>query len=236
MQFTTPLIHGKLIKRYKRFLCDVELDSGDRITASCPNTGSMMGLTEPGLDVWLSVSDNTQRKYPYTWEMVEVDLGPGPSLVGINTGHPNKLVTEAITNSIIVELQNYPELKREQKYGKNSRIDILLSNGDAKCYVEVKNVHLMREHGNAEFPDSVTERGAKHLRELSDMVRAGHRAVMMYLIQRADAEVFSLARDVDPVYGEAFDAAREAGVEALAYACEICPEGIAVARSIAIEG
>ncbi len=236
MKFSSSLLHGTLIKRYKRFLCDVTLDNGATVTASCPNTGSMMGLKEPGLGVWLSTSDNPKRKYPHTWEMVEVDLGHGPSLVGINTGHPNKLVAEAIENGTIVELQGYSQLKREQKYGKNSRIDILLSDeSERKCYVEVKNVHLMREHGLAEFPDSVTERGTKHLGELADMVREGHRAMMMYLIQRGDAETFAFARDVDPVYGKAFDLASDVGVEALAYVCSMSPEGIEVMHNIPLE-
>ncbi|MEO0617757.1 MAG: DNA/RNA nuclease SfsA [Pseudomonadota bacterium] len=234
MKFDTPLVRGTLIKRYKRFLADVKLDSGETVTASCPNTGSMKGLTEPGCPVWLSTSDNPKRKYAHTFEMIEVDLGDGPCVVGINTGHPNKLVEEAILSGRIKELKGYPVLKREQKYGKNSRIDLLLAKGEdddaARCYVEVKNVHLMRRAGRAEFPDSVTSRGAKHLEELGDMVEAGHRAVMVYLIQRGDAKTFSFAEDFDPDYVAAFARAKSRGVEAIAYVCDVTPEGIEVKR------
>ena len=235
MKFPGPLVRGTLIKRYKRFLSDVRLENGEVVTASCPNTGAMTGLTEAGAPVWLSLSDNPKRKYKHTWEMIETDLGAGPTLVGINTGHPNKLVTEAIESGVIAELGGYEGLKREQKYGRNSRIDILLDDPQrGRCYVEVKNVHLMRRAGAAEFPDSVTARGTKHLAELADMVRQGHRSVMVYLIQRGDAETFALARDVDPTYGAAFDTARETGVEALAYVCELTPEAIEVRRRVDI--
>ncbi len=233
MLFPAPLIRGQLIKRYKRFLADVKLDSGEEITAHCANPGAMLGLAEPGSPVWLSKSDNPKRKLKFSWELIEVDMGAGPTLVGINTGHPNALVAEAISSGLINELSGYPEMRREVKYGINSRIDILLEKDDlSRCYVEVKNVHLMREPGLAEFPDSVTTRGAKHLAELSAMVAEGHRAVMVYLVQRADAADFSLARDIDPAYGAAFDAAARAGVEALAYACELAPVGIEVSRRI----
>lgn len=236
MQFPTPLVRGRLIQRYKRFLADVTLDSGETVTATCPNTGSMMGLTTPGTPVWLSTSDSPTRKYKHTWEMLEVDLGHGPSMVGINTNHPNRLVSEAIEAGVIAALRDYPAHRREVKYGKNSRIDILLECPKrGACYVEVKNVHMMRRHGLAEFPDSVTARGAKHLGELADMVREGHRAVMLFLIQRGDAKRLSLARDVDPVYAEAFDAAIAAGVEALAVRCRLTPEGIAVEKPVPIK-
>lgn len=235
MQFPAPLIPGQLIKRYKRFLADVEFEDGSVITAHCANPGSMLGLAEPGSAVWLSQSDNPKRKLKYSWELVEVDLGAGPTLVGINTSHPNPLVADAIQSGVIAELSDYPALRREVKYGVNSRIDILLEDNSLnRCYVEIKNVHLMRDSGLAEFPDSVTARGAKHLGELANMVREGHRAVMVYLIQRGDAESFSLARDIDPAYGEAFDAAKSAGVEALAYSCEISPDAIDVTRRIPI--
>ena len=170
--------------------------------------------------------------------MIEVDIGKGPVIVGINTGNPNKLVEEGILNRKIKELKGYKSLKREQKYGQNSRIDILLRETDdedaKRCYVEVKNVHLMRKSGLAEFPDSVTTRGAKHLVELSDMVREGHRAVMVYLIQRNDTKKFAFADDIDPDYVEAFKTAQKAGVEALAYVCDVTPTGITVARSVKI--
>lgn len=235
MKFSTPLIPGQLVKRYKRFLADVTLANGDTVTATCPNTGSMMGLTTPGSRVWLSESDSPTRKYRHTWELIETDLGAGPSLVGINTNHPNKLVAEAIAAGVLPELCDYPVLRREVKYGVASRIDILLecpSRGLA--YVEVKNVHMMRKAGLAEFPDSVTERGAKHLGELAAMVKEGHRAVMVFLVQRADADSLTLARDVDRAYGESFDKARAAGVEAVALTCRVSPAEIAVERAIAI--
>lgn len=235
MKFNSPLIRGRLIKRYKRFLADVTLDDGTTITCTCPNTGSMLGLTAPGSIVWLSQSDSPTRKYRHTWEMIENDAGSGLTLVGINTGHPNRIVTEAIEAGRITSLKGYQTLKREQKYGANSRIDILLEDeAKGRAYVEIKNVHLMRATGLAEFPDSVTERGAKHLGELAEMVRAGHRAVMLYLAQRADANSLCLATDIDPGYGQAFKAATAAGVEALAYRCRLSPDEIVIDRKISI--
>jgi sugar fermentation stimulation protein A len=237
MRLPSPLLRGTLIQRYKRFLADVRLDDGSLVTATCPNTGSMMGLAVPGTAVWLSESDSPTRKYRHTWELVEADLGKGPTLVGINTGHPNKLVAEAIEAKRVKALLGYEGLRREVKYGKNSRIDLLLECAKkGLCYVEIKNVHLSRRHGLAEFPDSVTERGVKHLAEMSDMVRAGHRAVMVYLIQRGDAKRLAFARDVDPLYGEAFDRAIAAGVEAIALRCKMSPEEILVDRPVPIVG
>lgn len=236
MKFTHSLVPGILIQRYKRFLADVTTAGGVTVTASCPNTGSMLGLTKPGSKVWLSESDSPTRKYRHTWEMIEADLGTGPHLVGINTGRPNALVTEAIETGTIAELAGYPMLRREVKYGLDSRIDVLLSGGrdNRDCYVEVKNVHLMRENGLAEFPDSKTERGAKHLRELANMVGEGHRAVMVFLVQRSDAESFKLARDIDPAYAAAFQAAAASGVEMLCYKCQLSPTEIAVEKRIEI--
>jgi sugar fermentation stimulation protein A len=237
MRLPAPLLRGKLIQRYKRFLADVRLDDGRLVTATCPNTGSMLGLTAPGSAVWLSESDSPTRKYRHTWELVEADLGHGPTIVGINTGHPNKLVAEAIAARRIKALAGYPGLRREVKYGRNSRIDLLLECGrKGLCYVEIKNVHLSRRHGLAEFPDSVTERGVKHLCEMSDMVRQGHRAVMVFLIQRADARRLAFARDIDSSYGAAFDAATAAGVEAVALRCKMSPEEILVDRPVPIVG
>ncbi len=213
----------------------MRLDDGSELTATCPNTGSMMGLTAPGARVWLSESDSPTRKYRHTWELVEADLGQGPVIVGINTNHPNKLVAEAIEAGLVPSLTGFASLRREVKYGRNSRIDILLETPEKpSCYVEVKNVHLSRRHGLAEFPDSVTERGAKHLVEMSDMVAAGHRAVMVYLIQRGEATRLALARDVDPGYGAALDRARKAGVEAIALRCRLTPEAIEVETAVPI--
>jgi len=229
MRFPSPLVRGRLEKRYKRFLADVVLDNGERITCACPNTGSMLGLASPGARVWLSRSDAASRKYPHTWEMVEADLGSGPTLVGINPMHPNKLVAEAILAGTISELRGYAGLRREVKYGAASRVDLLLEDDRrGLCYVEVKNVHLMRRSGCAEFPDSVTSRGAKHLAELASMVAQGHRAVMVYLVQRADAQTFSISGDIDPIYLAAFKAAADAGVEAVAYRCQLSAEEIVV--------
>jgi len=238
MRFRTPLHRGRLVQRYKRFLADVVLDSGETVTATCPNTGSMLGLTAPGSVVWLSESDSPTRKYRYTWELVEADLGQGPAVVGINTNHPNTLAAEAIMADRIKELKGFPTIRREVKYGaESSRIDLLLEcPSKGACYVEIKNVHLSRTPGLAEFPDSVTERGVKHLRELAGMVRAGHRAVMLYVVQRGDAKRLAFARDIDEGYGEALDAARAAGVEALAYRCALNPDGIEVEKAIPIRG
>lgn len=223
MIFAPPLKPARLIRRYKRFLADVILEDGSETTVSVPNTGSMMGLTAPDSPVWLSHSADPKRKYAHRLEIVEAD----GTLVGINTGLPNRLTEEAILQGLIDDLADYPELKREQRYGQNSRIDILLSGPDRPLtYVEVKNVHMRRYEGLAEFPDTVTARGAKHLNELARMVAEGHRAIMVYLIQRSDCERFRLCRDLDPTYTDAFDRAYEAGVEAFAVRCQIKSTGI----------
>jgi sugar fermentation stimulation protein A len=237
MRFTEPLIPATLIKRYKRFLADVVLSSGEEITAHVANPGAMIGLAAPGSRVWLSKSANAKRKLPYSWELVEVDLGAGAELIGINTAHPNLLVAEAIAAGAIPELDGYASTRREVKYGTNSRIDFLLEAlGRPPCYLEVKNVHLMRTPGLAEFPDSVTARGAKHLGELAAMATAGARAVMLFLIQIGSASRFALARDIDPAYGAAFDRARAVGMEAVAYRCLIEHAAITLAGPVAIVG
>ncbi len=232
MKFPDPLIRGRLVKRYKRFLADVELDGGDMVTAHCANSGSMLSVREPGSEVWLSPARNPERKLRYTWELIRVGRG----LVGINTGLPNRLVEEAIVDGTIGELGGYSSLRREVKYGKNSRIDILLEDEAlGKCYVEVKNVTMKRDPSPAapaEFPDGVTARGTKHLAELSDMVADGHRAVMVYLVQRQDSKRFTVARDIDPAYGAALDHAIGAGVEILCYGCKLTPKQIRVAVPI----
>lgn len=226
------LVSATLVKRYKRFLSDHRLVDGSVITASCPNTGAMLGLTEPESATYLVHAPSPTRKYDYRWEMIE-DEG---SWVGINTGRPNALVEEAITGGIIQELQGYGSLRREVKYGTNSRIDLLLEDSNRPAaYVEVKNCHLRRNHRLAEFPDSVTTRGAKHLDELAEMVRQGHRAVMVFCVQRSDCEAFGIADDIDPGYAEAFSRARDAGVEALAYVCHVSPQEIKLTHSIPIK-
>ena len=235
MRFPTPLIPATLIRRYKRFLADVTLPSGKEVTVHVANPGAMLGLMTPGSRVWLSKSDNAKRKLAHSWELVEADFGGGFEIVGVNTGHPNALVAEAIAAGAIAELTGYASVRREVTYGKNSRVDFLLEGpGKPPCYVEVKNVHMMRQPGLAEFPDSVTARGAKHLAELSDMVAAGHRAVMLFLIQIGSATRLRLARDIDPAYGKAFDTARAAGVEAIAYKCGVTVEGIVVGDPVGI--
>jgi sugar fermentation stimulation protein A len=235
MRFTAPLMPATLIRRYKRFLADVALPSGETVTAHCANPGSMSGLAVPGAPVWLSRSDNLKRKLAHSWELVEVDLGSGTELVGINTTNPNALAAEAIAAGRIPELAGYRSVRREVKYGRSSRVDFLLEEpGRPPCYVEVKNVHLMRQKGLAEFPDAVTRRGAKHLVELADMAAAGARAVMLFLVQIASAERFALARDIDPVYGGQFDRARGRGVEAAVRRCRLTREAIEVAEAIAI--
>ena len=233
MKFLSPLVRGKLLRRYKRFLADVILDKGESITAACPNTGAMTGLTTPGRTVWLSVSANPARKYPHTWEMVEVE---GLGLVGVNTGHPNRIVEDALAAGLIPELAGYATCRREVKYGSNSRIDLRLEDGGRPaCYVEIKNVHLFRQSGLAEFPDCVTERGAKHLREMARMVQHGHRAAMVYLIQSGYPERFALAGDLDPDYVRDFRHARNTGVEAYAYCCKLTPEEIVLHRAVPLE-
>ena len=236
MKFEHPLVEGTLIKRYKRFLTDVKLADGSIITASCPNTGSMAGLLNPGNRVWLSVSDNPKRKYQHTWEMLECNNLTGNPMVGINTHLPNKLVAAAIEAGQIPKLAGYTSLRREVKYGENSRIDLFLESKDKPpCYVEIKNVTFLRQPGLAEFPDTTTARGAKHLRELSQMVADGHRAVMFYLVQRGDARRFSLAGDVDPTYFNAYTKARAAGVETLAWSCTMDKTGIELDKELPVE-
>ncbi|MEM7300471.1 MAG: DNA/RNA nuclease SfsA [Pseudomonadota bacterium] len=230
MIFDPPLIPGVLVLRYKRFLADIRLDSGESLTVHCPNPGAMMGLSEPSNRVWISDSQNPKRKLRYTLELMEVDGPSGKTLVGINTNLPNKLAQEAIENDLLPPLSGYRALRREVRYGENSRIDILLSDHPDRphqnCYVEVKNVHLVRQAGLHEFPDCVTARGAKHLRELAVMVEQGHRAVMLFVIQRMDGDRFSVASDIDTAYGAAFEDAMKAGVEALALKCQISQQFI----------
>ena len=236
MRFAAPLIPATLVRRYKRFLADVKLDSGETITVHCANPGAMTGLLTPGGRVWLSRSPNAKRKLPHSWELAEVDFGAGPEIVGINTGWPNALVAEALAAQAIPELAGYASVRREVRYGRNSRVDFLLE-GESRppCYLEIKNVHLMRAPGLAEFPDSVTARGAKHLAELAEIAATGGRAVMLYLIQIASARRFTLAADIDPAYAAAFGMARAAGVEALAYRCVLTAEGIDLTDRIPVE-
>ena len=232
MRFLDPLIPGTLIRRYKRFLSDVELECGETVTAHCPNPGSMLSVNDPGSAVWLSPARNPERKLRYTWELIRT----GDGLVGINTGHPNALVEEAVRDGTIAELAGYGTCRREVRYGKNSRIDLLLEGGGRPpCYVEVKNVTMRRGAGReapAEFPDAVTKRGTKHLKELAGMVGQGARGVMAYLVQREDCRRFAIAADIDPAYAEALARATAAGVDVVCYGCHVSTEGITVAKPV----
>jgi sugar fermentation stimulation protein A len=227
MFFPAPLQPAILLQRYKRFLADIQFDDGRIVTAHCPNPGAMLGVAPQGARCWVSPAHNPKRKLQWTLELVEVSSFGKSVLTGINTSHPNQLAHEAIEKGLIAPLAGFATLRREVRYGQNSRIDLLLEDGvKGPCHVEVKNVHLLRREGLAEFPDSVTRRGAKHLQEMTALVKQGQRAAMLYVIQREDCSAMGLADDLDPAYAEAFRTAREAGVEAYALRCRIDPETI----------
>lgn len=231
MRFQSELVAGRLLGRYKRFFADVELATGERVTAHCANTGRMTGLDTPGLPVYLSVSDNPKRKLKYSLELVELPTGP----VGINTAHPNRITAEALAAGRLSELAGYGSCRPEVAYGEGSRVDFLLGGGDGpSCYLEVKNAHLCREPGVAEFPDAATARGVRHLNELAAMVKAGHRAALLYLVQRTDCGRFRLAGDIDPAYALATSRARQIGVQFLAYRCRIDLRSIELADALPI--
>ena len=240
MQFATPLIQGTLIKRHRRFLADIELASGKFITTHTSNTGSMLGCQDPGSTVWLSQSHNPKRKYPHTWEIIEVKSDGKVIPVGINTLLSNSLVREAIENGTVKELHGYDEIRTEMKYGdENSRIDLLLSSSDLDpkdlplCYVEVKNVTLVR-NSIAYFPDAVSKRGAKHLRELMGVVRQGMRAIIFFCIQRGDVQEFRPADNIDPVYGSILREAIENGVEPIAYIASVSNQKIVLENRVPV--
>jgi sugar fermentation stimulation protein A len=229
MDFPSPLASGVLVSRYKRFFADVALDDGREITAHCPNPGAMLGLNTPGLRAWVSASSDPKRKLAWTLELVEADGG----LVGINTMHPNRLVAEALAADHFPELTGYASHRREVRYGVNSRVDFLLeAPGRAPCWLEVKNCHLRRSGTLAEFPDCVAARSLKHLKELTAMVAAGQRAVMLFVIQRTDCAAFSACADLDPAYAKGLTEAAANGVEVLAYACEITTEAVRMAAPV----
>ncbi|MCB9097583.1 MAG: DNA/RNA nuclease SfsA [Aliarcobacter sp.] len=220
------LIHGKLIKRYKRFLADIILENGETVTAHVPNSGAMTSCIEENCDVWVSFHDNPKRKLKYTLELTKI----AKNLICTNTNVANKIAVEAINNKTIKELQGYKSLKTEQKYGQSSRIDILLENENQKCFVEVKSVSLKIDDFLA-FPDAVTSRGTKHLKELEEMVKLGHRAVMLYVIQRTDDLPFKLACQIDKKYCETFNEVTKNGVEVLVYQSSINLEEIIIKNS-----
>jgi sugar fermentation stimulation protein A len=222
-----PVIFGTLIKRYKRFLADVELEDGTVITVHCPNTGRMTTCAEPGWRVALSDSENPKRKYRYTWELVH----NGNCWICVNTGRANQMAYEAVSKGWIPALSGYSEVIREQKFG-TSRFDLLLKSGNDLCYVEVKSVTLLTDDGCYAFPDAVTERGRKHLNELVDVVKAGHRAAMLFVISRSDGTTFRAAHEIDPQYAEALDAALAGGVEAHAWRAAVSPEEIALKNAV----
>ncbi|MEL6120767.1 MAG: DNA/RNA nuclease SfsA [Pseudomonadota bacterium] len=228
MRFQTPLVPGTLLRRYKRFFADVRLDDGQEVTAHCPNTGPMTSISDPGSRVWLEPNDDPKKKLKYGWRLLE---NGGGHYTGVDTSLPNKIVKEALQGPGIPGLERYDAILPEQKYGANSRIDFLLrAEGRRDAYVEVKSVTLNRAAGLAEFPDTVTTRGQKHLQDLGDMADAGHRAVMLYLVQRTDCTRVSLAEDYDPAYVAAYHAAKAKGLEVIALDCRIAPEGITTGR------
>ncbi|TCO73508.1 DNA/RNA nuclease SfsA [Rhodovulum euryhalinum] len=232
MRFQSPLVPGRLIRRYNRFLADVTLDSGDAVTAHCPNPGSMMGLKDPGLRVWLEPNDDPRKKLRFGWRLAEL---PGGHWAGIDAGLANRVVREALEAGRVTALANYPTLRPEVAYGEKSRVDFLLSGpGLPDAYLEVKNVHLRRTDDWAEFPDSVTARGARHMAELARMAQAGHRAAVLYLVQRTDCARFRLAADLDPAYAAAARAAQAAGVEMLCHATRIGPDGVTLAHPLPV--
>lgn len=230
MRFQTPLVPATLIKRYKRFLADIRLDDGREVTAHCANPGSMMGLAEPGMRIWVEPNDDPKKKLKYGWRLIEHENG---HFTGVDTSVPNRAVRAALIAREIPQLANYTNVRPEVKYGENSRVDFLLTGSRLKdAYVEVKSATLSRVEGLAEFPDSVTKRGTKHLGELTAMIEQGHRAVLFYLIQRTDCTSLAVAADIDPTYAMAFARARAAGVEVIAYDTLITPQEITIGKLV----
>ena len=223
MQFQSNLVSGRLVKRYKRFFADVELSNGQIVTAHCPNTGSMLGLAKHGVKVWLEPNEDPRKKLKYSWKLVDHENG---HFTGIDTSIANKIVYEALLQRKILEVLDYNIILREQKYGANSRVDFLLSNGSKTCYLEVKSVTLCRQEKIAEFPDTVTARGAKHLKELSNIVDKDTRAMVLYLVQRSDCNYFKIANDLDSIYADASIFSQNSGVEFVCYGVNFLQNGI----------
>jgi sugar fermentation stimulation protein A len=229
MKFENTLVHGTLIKRYKRFLADVKLDDGTEVVAHCTNSGSMKSCLEDGAEVYLTPVNDPKRKTKFTWEMIQIN----GDWVGINTGNPNKLAFEAIYENKIPELSGYTTVKREVKFG-DSRFDVYAENENEKCFVEVKNVS-MKVGKYALFPDAVTTRGQKHLKTLMQVKAQGMRAVMLYVIQRSDVEIFGPARDIDPDYADLLKEAHRAGVEIIAMQAKVTATSIEFVRKLPFE-
>ena len=232
MRFSTPLVPARLIRRYKRFLADCQLETGEEVTAHCANPGSMMGLAAPGTRIWLEPTHDPKKKLKFGWRLVDHENG---HFTGVDTSVPNRALRHALESREIPEFSSYSNLRAEVKYGQSSRIDFLLqADGLPDAYVEVKSVTLSRTADLAEFPDSVTQRGAKHLRELAEMAALGHRAGMFYLVQRTDCAAMTLASDIDPAYAAAFKDARAAGVEVVCYDTHISPEAITIGQRLPV--
>ncbi len=232
MRFQTPLVPARLIRRYKRFLADCRLADGTGVIAHCANPGAMTGLADPGAKIWLEPNDDAKKKLDFGWRLVEDTQG---HFACVDTSIANRVVGEALRAHQIAALAEQPQVRAEVRYGQASRVDFLLSGGGhPDTYVEVKSVTLCRRAGLAEFPDTVTRRGARHMEELAEMTRQGHRAVILFLILRTDCTRFDVARDIDPAYGAAFDMARDAGVEAMCHATTITPRAITIGRAIPV--
>ncbi|UWR22733.1 DNA/RNA nuclease SfsA [Sulfitobacter sp. S190] len=226
MRFQTPLVPARLIRRYKRFLADCTLADGTEVTAHCANPGSMMGLAEPGTKIWLEPNNDPRKKLRYGWRLVDHENG---HFTGVDTSLPNRVLKQALQERRIMALGGYDTVRPEVKYGSNSRIDFLLTaDGLPDAFVEVKSVTLSRTPGQAEFPDSVTARGTKHMNGLAQVAREGHRAILLYLVQRTDCTHVTIADDIDPAYARAHAAATEAGVETICIATTLSPEEVVI--------
>jgi sugar fermentation stimulation protein A len=234
MLLPQPLVRGRLVARYKRFFADLVLDDGRAITAHCPNPGAMLGVNQPGQGAWVSWSDDPKRKLAWTLQLVEANGGPqGSVLVGVNTMLPNKLVAEALAAGAIPELTGYATVRPEVKYAEASRVDFLLTGPHRPpCWLEVKNVHLSRTPGLAEFPDCVAARSTRHLGDLAAQVAVGDRAVALFVVQREDCAAFRACTDLDPAFARGLEQAAEAGVEILIRACEVTTSGVRIARPL----
>jgi sugar fermentation stimulation protein A len=226
MDFATPLVPATLTRRYKRFLADCRLGDGSEVTAHCANPGSMLGLAVPGTRVWLEPNDDPKKKLKFGWRLVEHLDG---HFTGVDTSVPNRMLKQALEARAVPALAAYTGVQAEVKYGEKSRVDFLLTGENLPdAYVEVKSVTLCRRPGVAEFPDAVTARGARHMLELALMKKQGHRAVLLFLVQRTDAAEVRLAADIDPAYAAAFVAAYAAGVEVVAHSTNISPKGVSL--------